>query len=65
MVLSVCLLDTVLVARDNVSITGVSAEEAHRLVKDYHGSPLKYGTNGRAIASVVFDWLGFPATVAR
>lgn len=38
-------------------------EEAEALLKGYGGYPLKYNHNSRAIASVVFAWLGFPFVI--
>lgn len=45
---------TIIVAIRSAYISGVSSEEAQRLLDAYNGSPLIYRHNGRAIASVVF-----------
>ncbi|KAF2205628.1 hypothetical protein GQ43DRAFT_467998 [Delitschia confertaspora ATCC 74209] len=55
---------TVIVARYGAYVTGVDAGTAERLLREYGGSPMRYGDNGRAIASVVFIWPGFLSTVA-
>jgi hypothetical protein len=49
---------TYIVATRSAFITGVSAETAQQGLSEYGGSPLEYKRNGRAIASVVFMWLG-------
>jgi hypothetical protein len=63
--LSSALTMTVIVASHAAYVTGTDAASAQRLLAEYGGSPLRYRDNGRAIASVVFIWPGFLATVAR
>jgi len=49
-------------------VTGVSPERAQELLqqyKKYNESPLDYRHNPRAVAAIVFSWLGFVSTVAR
>ena len=55
---------TVIVARYAAYVTGTDAPTAQSLLAQYGGSPLDYGSNGRAIASVVFIWPGMIATFA-
>jgi lipid-A-disaccharide synthase-like uncharacterized protein len=55
---------TIIVASHAAYVTGTNAREASRLLALYGGSPMKYGKNGRAIASVVFIWPGMLATIA-
>ncbi|KAJ9632485.1 hypothetical protein H2203_000890 [Taxawa tesnikishii (nom. ined.)] len=57
---------TVIVATHSAYVTGVPQSEANRLITDSgkHQS-LVYHTNPRAVASAVFIWPGFVATVAR
>ncbi|OJD32145.1 gpi ethanolamine phosphate transferase 2 [Diplodia corticola] len=55
---------TIITATHSAYVTGVDAPEATRLLEAYGGSPMRYRKNGRAIASVVFLWPGFVATVA-
>lgn len=64
MVLAAALTLTIITATHEAYVTGVNADEAERLLRLYGGSPLAYRHNGRAIAAVVFIWLGFPATIA-
>lgn len=54
----------VIVTTKQAYVTGVTSEEAQHLVDEYGGYPLRYGKNGRAIASVVFAWLGLPCVIA-
>lgn len=47
-------------------VTGVSQAEGENLVGQFHkdgGTPLNYKKNGRAVAAVVFAWLGFCSVV--
>ncbi|KAF2455873.1 hypothetical protein BDY21DRAFT_386767 [Lineolata rhizophorae] len=64
--LAAALLMTVEVARHGVGVSGVSRAEGERLAALYkHGrAPLRYADNGRAVASAVFAWPGWVATVA-
>ncbi|KAF2107434.1 hypothetical protein BDV96DRAFT_506271 [Lophiotrema nucula] len=55
---------TIIVAMKSAYVSGTDAANASRLLAEYGGSPMKYRDNGRAIASVVFLWPGFLATVA-
>ncbi|KAL9056843.1 MAG: hypothetical protein Q9162_002714 [Coniocarpon cinnabarinum] len=46
-------------------VTGVpNPAEIERLVQHQSGSPLEYRKNGRAVASLVFLWLGWPFVFA-
>jgi lipid-A-disaccharide synthase-like uncharacterized protein len=65
MTLASALAETVIVARNSAYVTGTDAGMAHELLAEYGGSPLKYRHNGRAVASVVFEWPGMIATFAR
>ncbi|RAR15974.1 gpi ethanolamine phosphate transferase 2 [Stemphylium lycopersici] len=56
--LSCALAYTYIVASQSAYVTGTNAANAARLLALYGGSPLRYSTNGRAIASVVFLWPG-------
>lgn len=64
MALSSALTLTIIVATHHAWVSGTDAATARRLLIEYGGSPLRYRDNGRAIASVVFLWPGFVATVA-
>jgi len=67
MALADALALTVIVATHRVTITGVSALTAQTLYASDNKSgnpPLIYKKYGRAVASVVFLWPGFVATVA-
>lgn len=64
MVLATALALTIITATHEAYVTGVNADEAETLLRLYGGSPLEYRHNGRAVAAVVFIWLGLPATVA-
>lgn len=64
MALSSALTLTIIVATHHAWVSGTDAATARRLLIQYDGSPLRYRNNGRAIASVVFIWPGFVATVA-
>lgn len=55
---------TVVTATHAAHVSGVDAARARQLLDAYGGSPLRYRSNGRAIASVVFLWPGFLSTVA-
>jgi len=55
---------TVIVATKSAYVTGTDSATATRLLAEYGGSPLRYRDNGRAIASVVFEWPGMVATIA-
>jgi hypothetical protein len=65
MTLACALAYTVILATHQAYVTGANAAEAQRLLAEYGGSPLEYRKNGRALASLVFEWVGWPATVAR
>jgi hypothetical protein len=63
--LSCALAYTYIVASQSAYVTGTNAANAERLLAMYGGSPLRYSTNGRAIASVVFLWPGMIFTFVR
>lgn len=53
-------------AARRATVTGVSSTEANTLLNSYNKykeSPLVYHHNGRAVASLVFIWLGYPFVV--
>lgn len=55
-----------IVSSRRATVTGVSAAEALALLNTYskfHESPLIYHHNGRAVASLVFIWLGYPFVI--
>lgn len=56
---------TVIVAKHRATITGVSTAVARELHHLAGGPSLIYKDNARAVASVVFLWLGWIATIAR
>jgi lipid-A-disaccharide synthase-like uncharacterized protein len=56
--LSCALAYTYIVATKSAYVTGTDSANAGRLLAEYGGSPMKYASNGRAIASVVFLWPG-------
>ena len=56
--LSCALAYTYLVAAKSAYVTGVDPGTAERALREYGGSPMRYASNGRAIASVVFLWPG-------
>ncbi|KAF2795211.1 hypothetical protein K505DRAFT_240434 [Melanomma pulvis-pyrius CBS 109.77] len=64
MTLACALAFTIILARNSAYVTGTNAENAQRLLAEYGGSPMRYRDNGRAIASVVFEWPGMIATFA-
>lgn len=55
---------TVIVATGNAWISANSQDAAAIAQKDLN-PPLRYRDNGRAIASVVFLWIGLVGTIAR
>lgn len=63
--LACALAYTYIVASQSAYVTGTNATDAQRLLALYGGSPLKYSSNGRAIASVVFLWPGMIFTFVR
>jgi hypothetical protein len=60
--LSCALAYTYIVASKSAYVTGTDSVNAGRLLAEYGGSPMKYSSNGRAIASVVFLWPGMVFT---
>jgi hypothetical protein len=60
--LSCALAYTYIVAAKSAYVTGTDAASAGRLLREYGGSPMRYASNGRAIASVVFLWPGMVFT---
>lgn len=60
--LSCALAYTDIVATRSALVTGVEMAEAEQMVAAYGGSPLRYSKNGRAVASVVFLWVGMVGT---
>lgn len=67
-VLASALAMTIIVALRSANVTGVSPERAEELLGQYtkyNVTPLTYKDNGRALASVIFIWPGWVATVAR
>lgn len=59
---------TVITATHSAYIVGVSRERGQQLVGQFHkdgGVPIEYRHNGRAIAAVVFVWLGWVSVVGR
>ncbi|KAI4209424.1 MAG: hypothetical protein LQ351_007653 [Letrouitia transgressa] len=65
MLLGDALTLTTIVATKTARIGGVEKERAKELLKLFEKPPLTYRKDAEAIASVVFVWLGFPATVGR
>jgi hypothetical protein len=63
--LACALAYTYIVAAKSAYVTGVDAATAQMDLAKYGGSPMKYGSNGRAIASVVFLWPGMVFTFVR
>lgn len=67
-VLASALELTIITARNSGYVDGVSPSEAEELLRQYKKysiTPLRYKDNGRALAAVVFVWLGFVFTFAR
>lgn len=62
--LASALAETSILTTRSAYVTGASEAEVERYLAEYNGSPLSYRKNGRAVASVVFEWLGLPATIA-
>ena len=60
--LSCALAYTYIVAAKSAYVTGTDSANAARLLREYGGSPMRYASNGRAIASVVFLWPGMVFT---
>lgn len=59
---------TIITATHQGYVTGVSAQEGARLVGTFHkddGTPLNYKKNPRALAAIVFVWLGWISIVPR
>lgn len=59
---------TVITATHQGYVTGVSAQRGAELVGQFHkddGTPLNYKKNPRAVAAVVFVWLGWISVVPR
>lgn len=65
MLLGDALTLTIIMATKTARIGGVEKERAKELLKLFEKPPLSYRKDAEAIASVVFVWLGFPATVGR
>lgn len=66
--LGAALAMTCIVGLRSAYVSGVDSDRAQELLnqyKKYSESPLVYKENTRALASVVFSWLGFVSTVAR
>ena len=59
---SCALAYTYIVATKSAYVSGTDAANAGRLLAEYGGSPMRYASNGRAIASVVFLWPGMVFT---
>lgn len=58
---------TVITATRSAYVTGIGARESATLLAGYKKSsetPLSYKANGRAVAAVVFAWLGWVSTAA-
>lgn len=55
---------TIILATKSAYFTGTDSVTASRLLADSGGVPLKYRTNGRALASVILIWPGMVATFA-
>jgi uncharacterized membrane protein len=55
---------TVIVATGNAWISA-SSEDAEEIAREKINPPLRYRDNGRAIASVVFLWIGLCGSIAR
>lgn len=68
MYLAASLGMTIITATRSAYVTGVGAAEATDLLNQFSKkseTPLVYRHNARAIASVVFSWLGWVSTLAR
>ncbi|KAI7482900.1 hypothetical protein KC351_g5457 [Hortaea werneckii] len=64
--LASALVITIITASHQGYVTGVSQEEGDELVSQYgkaSATPLNYKKNGRAVAAVVFAWLGWCSIV--
>jgi len=62
------LVLTIITATHSSYVTGVSQEQANTLIsqaKKSSEAPLVYRHNPRAVAAVVFVWLGWVSVVAR
>ena len=55
---------TIIVSTHRATITA-NTQDAAAIAVEHIGPPLRYWANGRAIASVVFLWIGFVGTYAR
>ncbi|KAI9725998.1 MAG: hypothetical protein M1834_009446 [Cirrosporium novae-zelandiae] len=64
MCLASALALTVIVATRHAYVTGIDAAYAMTILKKYSAAPFQYRHNGRAVASVVFIWLGLVGTIA-
>lgn len=63
MVLADVIALTVIVASHSTHVTGVSRFRADQLFAQYGRPPPRYRDDARAVASVVFLWLGLPCTI--
>jgi hypothetical protein len=63
--LACALAYTYIVAAKSVWVTGVGEDTALRQVAAYGTTPLRYRENARAVASVVFLWVGMVFTFVR
>jgi hypothetical protein len=61
--LSAAFATTIIVARHSGYVSGVSKERASELLSKFGGPPLDYNKSHRAVASVVFVWLGAIFTI--
>lgn len=63
--LASCIAMTVIVAQRTAYITGVSAQEAARLVTENGKIVLTYKHSARIVTSVVFAWVGWVFVIVR
>lgn len=65
MELAALLWLTITVATHSIQIDGVTNDQANIILQSWKGPALDYCNDGRAIATLVVEWIGFVFTVWR
>lgn len=65
MELAALLWLTIIVATHGIHIDGVTDDEVRSIRQAWNGPALEYCRDGRAVATLVVEWVGFVFTVLR
>jgi hypothetical protein len=65
MELAALLWLTITVATHGIQIDGVTDDETNSIRQSWHGPALNYSNDGRSVATIIVEWIGFLLTLWR